>query len=109
MRKFLVGLLLVGMFLGMSVSIASAQEAAKAPESSLAKFGLAIASGFGLAIAAGLGALGQGRATSAALDGIARNPSASGRLFVPMIIGLALIESLVLYMFASAFLLQNKL
>ncbi|MBI3013847.1 MAG: ATP synthase F0 subunit C [Candidatus Tectomicrobia bacterium] len=108
MRRFLVVLLLVGLFLGVSGSLAHAQEA-KTAEGSLVKFGLAIASGFGLAIAASFGALSQGRATAAALEGIARNPSASGRLFVPMIIGLALIESLVLYMFAIAFLLQNKL
>ena len=61
----------------------------------------------GAAIAIGLaafgGALGQGKTAAAALDGIARNPTAGGKLFVPMIIGLALIESLVLYAFVIAF------
>jgi F-type H+-transporting ATPase subunit c len=60
----------------------------------------------GAALAIGLaafgGALGQGRTATAALEGIARNPAASGKVFVPMIIGLALIESLVLYAFVIA-------
>ena len=43
------------------------------------------------------GGLGQGRTAAAALEGISRNPGASGRIQTPMIIGLALIESLVLY------------
>ncbi|MGE4232117.1 MAG: ATP synthase F0 subunit C [Bacteriovoracia bacterium] len=62
-----------------------------------------LAAGLAIGIAAFGGALGQGKAAAAALDGIARNPSASGKIFVPMIIGLALIESLVLYAFVIAF------
>ncbi len=61
------------------------------------------AAGFGIGIAAFGGALGQGKAAAAALDGIARNPNASGKLFVPMILGLALIESLVLFALVIAF------
>jgi F0F1-type ATP synthase membrane subunit c/vacuolar-type H+-ATPase subunit K len=49
------------------------------------------------------GAIAQSRTASAALEGIARNPAAQGQIFVPMIIGLALIESLVLYAFVIAF------
>ena len=62
-----------------------------------------LAAGLAIGIAAFGGSLGQGKAVSAALEGIARNPSASGKIFVPMIIGLALIESLVLYAFVIAF------
>jgi len=67
------------------------------------------AAGAGLAIGLGAlgGALGQGRAAAAALEGISRNPGASGRIFTPMIIGLALIESLVLLAFLIAFFLQG--
>lgn len=61
------------------------------------------AAGFGIGIAAFGGALGQGRAAAAALEGIARNPNASGKLFVPMILGLALIESLVIYALIISF------
>lgn len=69
---------------------------------------LGLASAFTIAIAAFGGALGQGKAAQAALDGIARNPAAQGKLFVPMIIGLALIESLVIYAFVIAFMLLGK-
>ncbi len=65
----------------------------------------------GAALAIGLAALGgttaQGRATSAALEGIARQPSAAPRIQTPMILGLALIESLVLFAFVVAFFLQG--
>jgi len=63
----------------------------------------ALAGGLGIAIAAFGGALGQGRAAAAALDGIARNPSAADKLFTPMILGLALIESLVLFALVIVF------
>ena len=63
----------------------------------------ALAACLGIAIAAFGGALGQGKAAAAALEGIARNPAAQPKLFVPMIIGLALIESLVIYAFVIAF------
>lgn len=62
-----------------------------------------LAAGFGIAIAAVGGAIAQGRTAAAALEGIARNPSAAGKILVPMIIGLALIESLVIYAFLVTF------
>lgn len=67
------------------------------------------AAGAGLAIGLGVlgGALGQGRAAAAALEGISRNPGASARIQTPMILGLALIESLVLLAFVIAFFLQG--
>jgi F-type H+-transporting ATPase subunit c len=69
--------------------------------------------GLAAALAIGLSALGggigQGRAAGSALSGIARNPQASGKIFVPMIVGLALIESLVIYGLLIAFLLFGKI
>ena len=70
---------------------------------------LALASGFGIGIAAFGGALAQGKAAVAALEGVARNPGAGGRIQTLMIIGLALIESLVIYALLIAFLLQGKI
>ncbi len=70
---------------------------------------LAISAGLAIAIAAFGGALGQSRAAAAALEGIARNPGASGKVQTPMIIALALIESLVIYALVIAFLLQGKI
>lgn len=75
----------------------------------LMKFGLAIGAGLGMGLAAFGGGLGQGKTAASALEGIARNPGASDKMFVPMIIGLALIESLVLYTFIIAIFLQNKI
>lgn len=58
-----------------------------------------IAIGAALAISVSVlgGALAQGRTAATALEGIARNPAASGKILIPMILGLALIESLVIY------------
>jgi F-type H+-transporting ATPase subunit c len=67
-----------------------------------------LAAGLGIGIAAFGGALGQGKAAAAALDGIARNPNASGKLFTPMILGLALIESLVIYALVVSIVLVFK-
>lgn len=71
--------------------------------------GYAIAAAIAIALPALGGALGQGRAAAAALEGIARNPGASGKIFVPMILGMALIESLVLFGLIMAFILSGKI
>jgi len=63
-----------------------------------------LAAALAIGVAAFGGAIAQGRVMNAALEGIARNPAAQGKVFVPMIIGLALIESLVLYAFVIAFI-----
>ena len=73
------------------------------------KMFIALGAGLGLGIAAAGGAMGQGRAAAAALEGIARNPGASGKIFTPMILGLALIESLVIYSLVVSFMLVGKL
>ncbi|HEX9296201.1 MAG TPA: ATP synthase F0 subunit C [Polyangiaceae bacterium] len=89
-------------------SSAFAQTAAVAPTNREDVFRWAAgAAGFAIAIAALGGTLAQGRATAAALEGISRNPGASAKIQTPMILGLALIESLVLFAFVIAFLLQN--
>jgi F-type H+-transporting ATPase subunit c len=70
---------------------------------------LAIGAAIAIALAAIGGTTAQGKATSAALEGIARQPSAAPRIQTPMILGLALIESLVLFAFVIAFFLQGKI
>ena len=70
---------------------------------------IALGAGLGIGIAAlGVG-LGQGRATAAAMESIGRNPNSADRIFVPMIIGLALMEALCLYALVIAFFLQGKM
>ena len=64
-----------------------------------------IAAGLGLALAAGLCGLGQGRAVASAVDAMARQPGAAARIQTAMIIGLALIESLAIYVLVVAMIL----
>jgi F-type H+-transporting ATPase subunit c len=56
-----------------------------------------LAAGIGFAIAVFGGAIGQSKVAAAACEGTARNPGASARIQTMMILGLALIESLVLF------------
>jgi F-type H+-transporting ATPase subunit c len=70
---------------------------------------MAAAIAIGIGLAAIGGTLSQGRVAAAALEGIARNPNAADKVFVPMILGLAFIESLVLFTWVLMFLLQGKL
>jgi F-type H+-transporting ATPase subunit c len=67
-----------------------------------------VSAAFVLGIAAAAGAMGQAKAIAAACEGIARNPSAAPAIRLAMIIGLALIESLVIYALVLAFVVQNK-
>ena len=67
-----------------------------------------ISAAFVLGIAAAAGAMGQAKAIAAACEGIARNPGAAGAIRLSMIIGLALIESLVIYALVIAFIIQGR-
>src|SRR5262249_41057162 len=51
----------------------------------------------GMGIAAGLCGMGQGRVAAAACEGMARNPSAYNRVQLALILGLAFIETLVIF------------
>ena len=87
---------------------AFAQGADKAQSQAGGAGEIALAAGIAIGVAALGGGIGQGRAAAAALDGIARNPGAAGQIRGPMILGLALIESLVIYALIIAFLLVGK-
>src|SRR5262249_29847156 len=64
-----------------------------------------LAAGLALGLAAGLCGLGQGKAIASAVDAIARQPGAAARIQTAMIIGLALIESLTIYVLVVAMIL----
>jgi len=81
---------------------------AAAPAESLNKGLIALSAALAIALAAVAGAIGQSRAAAAALEGIARNPGARKEVFVPFILALALIESLVIYALIIAFMLGGK-
>jgi len=108
MKKLLSVFLLLGLFTVVFCGVAMAAEEAKGLDSQV-KAMIALASGIGIGIAAFGGALGQGKAIAAALDGIARNPGASGKILTPMIIGLAMVESLVIYSLVVSLMLVLKL
>ena len=99
------------LFAGIAApAVAFAQGAGGAPANKFdTSAWLGAAAAFAIGIAALGGTLGQGRAVSAALEGIARQPSAAPRIQTPMILGLALIESLVLFAFLIAIILQGKI
>jgi F-type H+-transporting ATPase subunit c len=81
-----------------------AQEPAAAGAVDISRWSI-ITAGFALAFAAGLGALGQGKAISAAAEAIARNPGAAGDIRGALILGLVLIESLVIYVLLISLML----
>ena len=69
---------------------------------------VALGAGFAIGLAALGGTLAQGNAAKAALEGVARNPETAGTVRTLMILGLALIESLVLFGFVIAIMLTLK-
>ena len=90
------------------VALAAEEMAAAAGGAGSSNWGIAIGAGLAIGLAALGCGIGQGLATSSAVGGIARNPGAAGQIQTPMIIGLALIESISLYGFVIGFMLQGK-
>jgi F-type H+-transporting ATPase subunit c len=60
---------------------------------------------FALGLAVYGGTQAQSKAAAVALEGIARNPAAADKIQTPMILGLALMESLVIFALISTFLI----
>ncbi|HEX9021114.1 MAG TPA: ATP synthase F0 subunit C [Nitrospirota bacterium] len=94
-------LLVLGVMLIASAAFAAEAEASKAVTTGLTA---AVAGLFAIAIAAFGGSIGMGLSISRAVEGIARNPEASGKIMTTMIIGLALIESLAIYTLVIIFM-----
>ncbi len=92
----------------MASGIAMAAEGAVAGGESKA-VAIAIAAGVAVAIAAFGAALGQGRVGAAAMESIGRNPNAADKLFLPLVLTLALLEALALYGFVIAIILTGKI
>jgi len=106
MKKFSFVVLLA--LVALSATAMGAQEAAQTSTTHPGgvRWG-AISAAVVLGLAAAAGAIGQSRAIAAACEGIARNPSAAGAIRLAMIIGLALIESLVIYALILAFFMYQ--
>ena len=97
------------MFAVLGVLLASPAFAETAPMGGGERGLIALAAGLGLGVAALGTALGQGRATAAAMESIGRNPNSADKIQTPLIIGLALMEALTLYALVIAFFLQGKI
>ncbi len=94
MSRKMVGILCLLFVLSwIFVSMAFAADEGSASE--MKKY-IALAAGLAIGIAALGGGIGQGIAINGGLQGISRNPEAQPKIFVAMIVGLALIESLVI-------------
>jgi F-type H+-transporting ATPase subunit c len=109
MKKISAIILLVFMLMlcATAVFAAVAAEAVKAPTDAahltyFSNVQMACAIGIGIA-AVGTG-IGMGHGIGGACQGIARNPEASGKITVTMILGLALIESLAIYALVIVFI-----
>jgi len=63
-----------------------------------------IGAGIGMGIAAGLAGLGQGKVASGVAEALARNPGARPGIQLALFLGLAFIESLVLFTFVMIYL-----
>ena len=100
----------IGRFLMMFGGLLMGSLAYASEGGELVKSGDLIAIGSGLAIGLAVigGTLGQGKAAAAALEGIARNPGSQDKVFMPMILALALIEFQAIMGFIIAFLWYTK-
>ena len=107
MKKLIVSMFTTVTLLMLALPAFAADHAAGGDQTFLGYIALAA----GICMGAGTfgGALGQSRAAAAALEGIARNPQAASRVQTPMIIALAMMESLVLFALVIAFFLQGKI
>jgi F-type H+-transporting ATPase subunit c len=101
MKKFAV--LVMTLVVALTATVAFAEVAA-APAAAAGGLTTGVAALFAIAIAAFGGSLGMGLSISRAVEGIARNPEASGKIMTTMIIGLALIESLAIYTLVIIFI-----
>ncbi len=101
MKKFTV--LVLSLAIALTATAAFAEGAA-APAAAAGGLTTGVAALFAIAIAAFGGSIGMGLSISRAVEGIARNPEASGKIMTTMIIGLALIESLAIYTLVIIFI-----
>lgn len=92
-----IALILLSMSIAAPFALAAAEEAAKSADMLGYFKAIGVASVIGITVAAVGGAISQSSAVKGAVEGIARNPGASGKITITMVVGLAFIESLVIY------------
>jgi F-type H+-transporting ATPase subunit c len=100
-----------GKFLIWALALLLAPQIAQAAEEAggVPNWGAALGAGIAFGLA-GLGCgIAQGMTAGNTTAGIARNPGAAGAMNVPFILGMALIESIALVGFVTAFLLIGEI
>ena len=102
MNRRLATMALVLVVLAVASPVLAQEHGAEASNADAWKFA---AAAFAIGLAAAFGSLGQAKGLAAACEGIARNPGAVGPIRLTMIIGLALIESLVIYALVVAIMI----
>lgn len=107
-KKIFAGLCIFALIMGLS-SISMADDGVAKAAGLWTFFGLAIAVGFAIGVAALGTGLGMGYAISHAVQGVARNPEAGGRIFTMLIMGLGFIESIIIYALLIGFLFWLKM
>lgn len=109
MKKKFMSALIAFAVTTFGASMAFAEEAAEAAASGdkggIVLAALFIAAGLGMGLGAFGPGIGQGNAVRGAVEGIARNPGASGKILTTMLVGLAMIESLAIYALVIALIL----
>src|SRR5262252_5700067 len=105
MRKKTI--LLVALALVLAIPAFAQDNSTAAAGGGGVKWGV-IGAAFLLGVGAAAGATAQGRATSAASEGISRNPGAAKDIRGMTLLGLVLIESLVLYALLICFLIYGR-
>jgi F-type H+-transporting ATPase subunit c len=102
MRKY-VWFVLAVLAIGLFTPVAFAGQAPAGGTTGAVNW-VAITAGFSMAIASAGCGYAQARATAAACEGMARNPSATAAIRFALILALVLIESMALYTFATMFI-----
>lgn len=105
MKKSFLGVVAALAVLLVSSVAMAADAPAAAGDKTLVIALSAMAACIGVGLAALGGGIGMGIAVNGTVLGTARNPEMSGRLMTLMLIGLALIESVVIYTLVIAFIL----
>jgi F-type H+-transporting ATPase subunit c len=100
MKKALLMVFLIGAF---AIPSFAAEEGAAGSSGGGLKLGV-LAAAFAIGLVGMAGAFGQGKAIAAACDGLARNPGAAGPIRTTLLLGLAFIESVVIYALLIALL-----
>ena len=106
-KKNVVAFLAFTMVLGLS-SIAMASDG-NTMGIGLVFSGIALGCGLAIGLAALGTGFGMGNAINGALQGVARNPEAGGRIFTMLVLGLALIESLCIYALVICLIMVFKI